>query len=203
MDYCAIACNPGSSGRLGHPLRLECLPKASRELSADLEIVWKSMNMTSKAQPLYTNDASQDFLSHLDTVPFTEQQLAEFTKASLTQLHRQEAYCEAHPPVAIYRMATVGSQTRGGGIIQRATTDIQIALDNGQYVRVAQVGDIAVYADGSVAQIVTGAGHGNGHLAVVGSLLSNGDEIINTQQSSCVLVARADVPLPEDFLPPL
>lgn len=161
------------------------------------------MNMTAKMQPLYTNDVPQEFLSKLDAEPFTKQQLAELTEAGLTQLYRQRAYCEAHPPVAIYRLATVGSQTRYGGIIQRATTDMQISLDSGQYVRIAQVGDIAVYADGSVAQIVTGAGHGNGHLAVVGSRLSNGDEIINTQQRNCMLVARADEPLGEDFLPPL
>lgn len=161
------------------------------------------MNMTANAQPLYTNEASQEFLANLDTLPFTEELRESCSAASLAQLHRQQAYCEAHPPVAVYRLATEGSQTRSGGVIQWATTNMQIALDNGQYVRVAQVGDFAVYTDGSVAQIVTGAGHGNSQLALVGSLLSNGDEIINTRQNGCFFVARADEPLAQDFLPPL
>lgn len=203
MDYCTIAATQVLVVVWGVHYVWSASKKHCQMLSDDLEIMWKRMKITAKAQPLYTNGVSQEFLSNLDTVPFTEQQLAELADASLTRLYRQRAYCEAHPPVAIYRLATEGSQTRNGGTIQRATTDMQVVLDNGQYVRIAQVGDIAVYADGSVAQIVTGAGHCNGHLAVVGSHLSNGDEIINTQQSSCVFVARADEPLGEDFLPPL
>ena len=68
-------------------------------------------------------------------------------------------------------------------------------------MRVAQKGDYAVYADGSTAQIVTGAGQDNSHWALVGSRLSNGDEIIDTPQGLVLLVVREGVPMPDDFLP--
>jgi hypothetical protein len=48
---------------------------------------------------------------------------------------------------------------------------------------------------------VTGAGEGNSHFALVGSRLSNGDEIINTQQGLGLFVLREGVPMTEDFLP--
>ena len=74
-------------------------------------------------------------------------------------------------------------------------------LDNGQQVRVAQKGDYVMYADGSAAQIVTASGEGYGHLALVGSRLSNGDEIVNTPQGSGLVIKREGVPMAEDFLP--
>ncbi|UWF49319.1 hypothetical protein NYP20_29220 [Pseudomonas sp. N3-W] len=58
-----------------------------------------------------------------------------------------------------------------------------------------------MYADGSTAWIVTAAGKGNNHLALVGSYLSNGDEIINTPQGCSLLIAREGVSMAEDFLP--
>jgi hypothetical protein len=58
-----------------------------------------------------------------------------------------------------------------------------------------------VYADGSTAQIVTGAGQENSHMALVGSRLCNGDEIINTLQGGFLLVGRDGVAMAEDFLP--
>lgn len=148
----------------------------------------------------YTNEVTSEFLRTLDNSLFTEQQLADFSEDALEIIHQQQAYIDAHPPLAIYRLATEGSQTRNGGVIQQATSQVEITLDNGQQVRVAQKGDYAVYADGSTAQIVTGAGQGNSHIALVGSYLSNGDEIINTPQGSCLMIARKGVPMADDFL---
>lgn len=45
------------------------------------------------------------------------------------------------------------------------------------------------------------AGKGNSHVALVGSPLDNGEEIINTPQGSVVFIAREGVPLAEVFLP--
>ncbi|MGP0015886.1 hypothetical protein [Pseudomonas sp.] len=159
------------------------------------------MEMNTVAPLMYTNEVSPEFLRTLDKSPFTEQQLAEFNEETMSLIHQQQAYCEAHPPLAIYRLATEGSQTRDGGVIQHATTPMEIPLDNGRQVRVAQVGDYVVYADGSTAKIATGAGEGNSHLALVGSQLSNGDAIINTPQGCSLFIARDDVPLAEGFLP--
>lgn len=101
---------------------------------------------------MYTNEVSPEFLRTLDKSPFTEQQLAEFSEEAIALIHQQQAYCEAHPPLAIYRLATEGSQTRDGGVIQHATTQTVITLGSGQQVTVAQVGDYVVYADGSTAK---------------------------------------------------
>lgn len=150
---------------------------------------------------LYTNEVSPEFLRTLDNSPFTEQQLASFNEQALAIVNRQQADVKAHPPMGIYRMATEGSQTRHGGVIQEATTECEITLNNDHQVRVAQKGDYAVYADGSTAQIVTGAGQDNSHWALVGSRLSNGDEIIDTPQGLVLLVVREGVPMPDDFLP--
>jgi hypothetical protein len=70
-----------------------------------------------------------------------------------------------------------------------------------QKVPAAQKSDYVVYADGSTAQIVTGAGQGNSDLALVGSRLCNGDEIINTLQGGYLFIAREGVTIAEDFLP--
>lgn len=149
---------------------------------------------------LYTNEVSPEFLQSLDKSHFTEQQLADFHEDALAIVNQRQAYINAHPPIAIYRVAAEGSQTRNGGVIQ-ATTPMEFKLDNGQQVRAAQKGDYAVYADGSKAQIVTGTGEGNSHFALVGSRLSNGDEIINTPQGGWVFIAREGALQAEDFLP--
>lgn len=157
--------------------------------------------MNATLLPLYTNELSAEVLRTLDKSPFTDQQLAGLNEQALAIANQQQAYTKSHPPIAIYRAATDGSQTRNGGVIQQATTESEITLDNGKQVRVAQIGDIAVYADGSTAQIVTGAGQGNSHWALVGSQLSSGDEIINTPQGLSLFVAREGVQMPDDLLP--
>lgn len=150
---------------------------------------------------LYTNEAPPEFLNQLDKSPFTEQQLANFNEHALAIVNQQQAYNKAHPPIAIYRMATEGSQTRNGGVIKKAASKLEFTLADGSQVRSAQKGDYVEYADGTQAQIVTGSGQGNSHLALVGSYLSNGDQIINTPQNSALIIERQGVPLAEDFLP--
>jgi hypothetical protein len=159
------------------------------------------MEMTAPLHPVYTNEVTPEYLRTLGRSPFTEQQLAGFSEESMELVRQRQAYYEAHPAIAVYRMATEGSQTRNGGVIQQATSAMEAILDNGQRVRAAQVGDYVIYGDGLAAQIVTGAGRGNRNIAVVGSRLSNGDEIINTPYGGALLVVREGVPMAEDFLP--
>lgn len=153
--------------------------------------------------PLYTNEVSQDYFRECDQQRFTEEQLADFNEEVRKSVRQQQDYLKNHPPIAIYRLATEGSQTRDGGVIQSASTGHTIGLDNGQLVRVAQKGDSVVYADGSTAKIVTGAGESNSNIALVGSRLCNGDEIINTPQRGVQMLTRKGVPMAEDFLPVL
>jgi len=152
---------------------------------------------------LYTNEVSPEFLFNLDKSPFTEQQLAGFNEQTMAIVNDSQAYAKAHPPIAVYRVAAQGSQTRNGGVIQHGTAPVAFTLDNGQQIRAAQKGDYVVYADGSKAHIVTAAGEGNSHLALVGSVLSNGDEIINTFLAGILFIDRKGVQRPEDFLPPI
>lgn len=157
--------------------------------------------MNAPLHPSYTNEVSPEFLRRLDDSPFTEEQLAGFDDEVMAIIRQQRAYAEEHPPRAIYRVATEGSQTRDGGVIQQAAAPLVFTLESGQTVSAAQKGDYVVYADGGTAQIVTGAGQGNSHLALVGSRLCNGDEIINTLQGGYLFFAREGVSMAEDFLP--
>ncbi|AMN79405.1 hypothetical protein [Pseudomonas azotoformans] len=149
----------------------------------------------------YTNDASSELLRNLDKPRFTEEQLATFNKQALEIVNQQQTYLNAHPAIAIYRIATQGSQTRDGGVIKQATFPVELKLTDGSHVRAAQKGDYVVYPDGTQSQVVTTAGKANSNIALVGSRLSNGDLIINTPQDSTLLIAREGVPLAQDFLP--
>ncbi len=157
--------------------------------------------MTTSLAPMYTNEATSDLLQSLDKPTFTSEQMAGFHEDAVAVIRKNEAYCLAHPPIGIYRLATEGSQTRNGGVVQKTQSTITCTLENGQQVRVAHKGDCVLYPDGSTAHIITGAGHSNSHVALVGSRLCNGDEIINTPQPHGLFVARQGVPLAGDFLP--
>lgn len=55
---------------------------------------------------LYTNQVSPEFLQTLDKSHFTEQQLAGFNEHALAVVNDHQAYAKAHPPIAVYRVAT-------------------------------------------------------------------------------------------------
>jgi len=90
-------------------------------------------------------------------------------------------------------LATLGSLTERGGHITQVSTQLAIC---GHLV--ARVGDTVTYADGSTATIIDGAGSAFLYLdrpvALVGSHLSNGDRIIETQQSRCGIPADRQIP---------
>lgn len=161
----------------------------------------KYSNDPTETNCFYTNEVSPEFLCRLDDSYLAERRLVDIDEQVLAIINRQLDYVRAHPPIAIYRIAAEGSQTRNGGVIQRATSPMAFTLDNGQQVRAAQKGDVAVYADGSTAQIVTDAGQANSNIALVGSYLSNGDDIINTPQYGMLMVMRKGVTMEKDFLP--
>lgn len=95
-----------------------------------------------------------------------------------------------HPAMAIFRLATEGSCSRNGGVVRKASSTMEIVLANGDKVRVACAGDLVEYADGSSAAILSESGEGQGQVAVVGSRIANGDEIIDTPQNKTHLVKR-------------
>ncbi|MBC0856774.1 PAAR domain-containing protein [Pantoea stewartii] len=152
----------------------------------------------------YTNELTPDVLACQDVSPFSPEQLAEMSDEARALIEEQKVFCRSHPVNAIFRIATDGSLTRDGGIVRAADTGHQLMLDDGSYANVARAGDEVAYPDGRTAKVVTGAGEasaidGTG-VALVGSQLDNGDEIISTPQGHSWLVRREGVPMCQSFL---
>ncbi|MFV3308591.1 PAAR domain-containing protein [Pseudomonas sp. NY15181] len=149
----------------------------------------------------YTNEVTEEVLRELRKAPFTEEQLATFDPAVSEELRRNHAEMLSRPVMGIRRIVAEGSQSRLGGKVIKGTSGMTITLDGGVEVAVARKGDPVQYPDGSVSFIATGAGKGHSNIALVGSLLDNGDEIINTSQSACLLVMYEGHVWDSDFLP--
>jgi len=94
----------------------------------------------------------------------------------------------------MHLLATIGSLTKDGGRVTKATSGLEIAG-----LTVALVGDIVTYEDGSEAVIINGAGsaaiYGDKPLALVGSALSNGDRIVQSLQSGRGITEYHDNPI--------
>lgn len=156
----------------------------------------------------YTNELTPAILAGMDISPFTAEQLAAMTDEARELIEEQKAFCRAHPVTAIYRLAVAGCLTRRGGVGDEFNPNPEeghkIALDNGQMASVLTEGCAVTYPDGSTARIVSSAGRSysveDRGIALVGSRLDNGDEIISTPQSSSVLVGREGVAMADDFL---
>ncbi|WP_095996123.1 PAAR domain-containing protein [Serratia oryzae] len=87
-----------------------------------------------------------------------------------------------------------------GGEIRAVTYEFRWAAG----YAVARVGDEVIYPDGSTARIISGAGFAHMieglPVALVGSELDNGDEIISTPQGSQMHCYRETDQLPEGFM---
>ncbi|WP_208527917.1 hypothetical protein [Lelliottia nimipressuralis] len=149
----------------------------------------------------YTNELTPEMLAAFDESPFTAEQLAAMNDESRSLIEKQNAYNLAHPVTAAYLIATEGSLTRNGGKVFSEYNGRQIKLDDGTMLNVSRVGDEVRYPDGTSAKISNGAGNTPGEsIALVGSLLDNGDEIISCPQNAGRRVVRAGESLPENFL---
>lgn len=97
-------------------------------------------------------------------------------------------------------VATHGSKTKKGGLI-KASLNKRIQAQ-GHYIAV--VGDEAIYEDGTTSKIISGAGEAGAiegyDIALVGSRLENGDEIIESLQSVVEYRLYADREIPQGFL---
>jgi hypothetical protein len=153
----------------------------------------------------YTNELTPEILASFDKPAFSNEQLSGMTEEWQELLAKQQADLKQHPVIEFYRIAVEGSLTRDGGILKTATATTKVEISNGQKLRVAQTLDTVVYPDGTAAAIISGAGdaghNGRGQsVALVGSRLSNGDEIISTPQGTTILVLRLGIPAAKGFL---
>lgn len=156
----------------------------------------------------YTNALTPDILAGMDISPFTAEQLAAMTDEARDLIEAQKAFCHAHPVTAIYRLAVAGCQTRRGGVGDEFNSNpeegYKVRLSNGVMASVLTEGCAVTYLDGSTARIVSSAGSAQRYkkrgVALVGSLLDNGDEIISTPQSAGMIVRREGVAMADDFL---
>ncbi|WP_314417874.1 hypothetical protein [Pseudescherichia vulneris] len=153
----------------------------------------------------FTNELTPEILASFDKPAFSNEQLAGMSEEWQKFLSKQQSDLKQHPVIEIYRIAVEGSLTRDGGILKTATATTEIEIGNGQKLRVAQTLDTVVYPDGTEATIISGAGdaghNGRGQsVALVGSRLSNGDEIISTPQGIAILVLRRGIPAAKGFL---
>lgn len=96
--------------------------------------------------------------------------------------------------------ATDGSKTKNGGLV-RAMINQNIKA---QGHLLAVVGDEVIYEDGTISKIISGAGEAGSiegyDIALVGSRLENGDEIIESLQSVFEYRLYADRGIPQGFL---
>lgn len=97
----------------------------------------------------------------------------------------------SRPVKATYDLATLGAKTRLGGEVATASTDMEM---DGH--RIACVGDVVRYPDGSESKIVSGAGSAFAYkdrpVAIVGSATDNGDTVVRSLQSSAQIHEYAD-----------
>ena len=97
----------------------------------------------------------------------------------------------ARPVKGTYDLATLGSKTRRGGEVATASTGMEM---DGH--RIACVGDMVRYPDGTESKIVSGAGAALAYkgrpMAIVGSATDNGDTITSSLQSAAQIREYAD-----------
>lgn len=149
----------------------------------------------------YINELSDEFLQKLRKPAFTEEELSTFNPEIAAEVRKNHSAQLTRSVIGIRRLATEGSQSRMGGRVTLGTSGATITLDSGREVTVARKGDPVRYPDGTIAFIATGAGKAYSNMALVGSRLDNGDELINTPQGALTLVMYEDHAWDSDFLP--
>ncbi|HEO9144368.1 TPA: PAAR domain-containing protein [Enterobacter asburiae] len=147
----------------------------------------------------YTNEITPEIREAHARPPYDEELLSLCDNKTREELEEINEQYLSRPLAHIFRFAVVGSVTGCGGVIRHASGGATTGR-----LQISRVGDKVVYADGSEATIISGAGKGRvlqgKSAALVGSMLDNGDEIISTLQSCSKLVFPEGRELPEGFL---
>lgn len=159
------------------------------------------MTLENISTPFYNNEISPERLQELNRPYFSEEQIKLFNSETADFIRRNQAEQLENPAIAIRLLASEGSQSKRGGVIKKGTSGSTVIIESGEELAIAQIGDPVEYPDGSVAYIKTGAGKAFSNLALVGSRLDNGDEIINSRQNIGHINILKNSPPESDFLP--
>ncbi|ECE0486456.1 hypothetical protein KX75_19990 [Salmonella enterica subsp. enterica] len=152
----------------------------------------------------FNNSVTPQMLADLDKSPFSDDDLAAMDVSARHLIEQNAERDRQHPITAIWRVAVEGSLTARGGVVKVTDNNRLMDFGNGETARIAVEGDSVSYPDGTSALIVSSAGskatHKDKGLALVGSPLDNGDEIISTPQEHLVLLSRKGIDEAPDFL---
>lgn len=128
-----------------------------------------------------------------------EEQLKKFSQDDIQKIHQAEQLYWNNKLYTKFYAAFNGAKTKKGGLVRASTDTYKV-----KGISLALVGDEAIYADGSTAKIISGAGSAitvhNRSAALIGSPLENGDEIIDSPITSHVLRLYHDAMIPEEFM---
>ncbi|APV37731.1 PAAR domain-containing protein [Acinetobacter soli] len=129
------------------------------------------------------------------------EQLQQMSQEDIEQTLKAERLYFQHRPKTMYYLAVNGSKTKQGGLVKASATQGKIGG-----LSIARIGDEVIYADGTVAKIVSGAGKvcivEGLSAALVGSQLDNGDEIEDSPNCTVAINIFKGEPLPDGFLIP-
>ena len=127
------------------------------------------------------------------------EQLKQMSQEDIKQTIKAEQLYFRHRPKKIYYLAVNGAKTKNGGLVKASALESRIGG-----MPIALVGDDVIYADGVISKIISGAGKGcliNGKsVALVGSHLENGDEIVDSPNNSVAINIFIGDKAPEGFL---
>ncbi|AMM28734.1 MULTISPECIES: PAAR domain-containing protein [Acinetobacter] len=127
------------------------------------------------------------------------EQLEKLSKNDIQKISNAEKLYWDNKPHIIYYVAVHGAKTQNDGLVNVSSTNTKI-----KGLSIARVGDEVIYADGTTSKIISGAGTAcivdGSPVALVGSRLENGDEIIESPNNTIAIRIYKDQALPQNFL---
>lgn len=127
------------------------------------------------------------------------EQLEKLSKNDIQKISNAEQLYWNNKPHIIYYVAVHGAKTQNDGLVNVSSTNTKI-----KGLSIARVGDEVIYADGTTSKIISGAGTAcivdGSPVALVGSRLDNGDEIIESPNTTIAIRIYKDQALPQNFL---
>lgn len=127
------------------------------------------------------------------------EQINKLSEEDIQQIIKAEQLYYDNKPHTIYHLAVNGAKTKKGGLLKSSSNIWKI-----KGLSVGRVGDDVIYADGTTSKIISGAGEAciveGASIALIGSRLENGDEIIESPSTGITIRLFKDQPKPKHFL---